>query len=90
MQLLNDGLERFVKTDMVEAMEAYDRSIDKEDMAKRLKALGHDVEAAQALATASRQQEVAAAQRPAPSPAAAPASAPAPAPGSPGWKRPGA
>ena len=91
MQLLNDGLERFVKTDMVEAMEAYDRSIDKEDMAKRLKALGHDVEAAQALATANRQQEVAAAQRPAGSPAASPAPAAAPAqPGSPGWKRPGA
>jgi twitching motility protein PilT len=49
MMLLNDGLEKLVRDNTVEAMEAFDRSIDKEDMAKRLKALGHDVEA-QALA----------------------------------------
>src|SRR3954463_6775015 len=37
MQLLNDSLELLVKTDQVEALEAYDRAIDKEDIAKRLK-----------------------------------------------------
>ncbi len=44
MQLLNDALERHVKNDIVDAHEAYDRAMDKEDMAKRLKALGHNVE----------------------------------------------
>ncbi len=44
MQLLNDALERHVKNDVVDAHEAYDRAMDKEDMAKRLKALGHNVE----------------------------------------------
>ena len=48
MQLLNDALEKLVKSDTVEPMEAYDRSIDKEEMAKKLKALGFDVEAHQA------------------------------------------
>jgi twitching motility protein PilT len=50
MQLLNDALENLVKTDQVEATEAYDRAIDKEDIGKRLKALGHDVDAIQAAA----------------------------------------
>ncbi len=54
MIMLNDALERLVKTDQVEAMEAYDRSIDKEDMAKKLKALGFDVEAAMALAESAK------------------------------------
>jgi twitching motility protein PilT len=45
MQLLNDTLEKLVKSDQVDAMIAYDKSLDKEDMAKKLKALGHDVEA---------------------------------------------
>jgi twitching motility protein PilT len=84
MQLLNDALERLVKSDTVEPMEAYDRAIDKEDMVKKLKALGHDVEAAHALpppkAEAPAPQR---AERPAPS------AAPAPQPGQPGWKRPG-
>ncbi|MBA3845474.1 MAG: type IV pilus twitching motility protein PilT [Planctomycetes bacterium] len=44
MQLLNDALERHVKNDIVDPHEAYDRAMDKEDMAKRLKALGHNVE----------------------------------------------
>ncbi len=44
MQLLNDALERLVKDAIVEPMEAYDRSLDKEDMAKKLKTLGHDIE----------------------------------------------
>ena len=48
MQLLNDALEKLVKSDTVEPMEAYDRSIDKEEMAKKLKAMGFDVEAHQA------------------------------------------
>jgi twitching motility protein PilT len=45
MQLLNDTLEKLVKSDQVDPMIAYDKSLDKEDMAKKLKALGHDVEA---------------------------------------------
>ena len=86
MQLLNDALEKLVKADTVEPMEAYDRSIDKEDMAKRLKALGHDVEAAQTLAAANLKAEKTEAAAP---PRPAPGAAPAPAqPGSPGWKRP--
>ncbi len=44
MVLLNDALEKHVKADLVDAHEAYDRALDKEDMAKRLKALGHNVE----------------------------------------------
>jgi hypothetical protein len=44
MMLLNDSLEKHVKADTVEPHEAYDRALDKEDMAKRLKALGHNVE----------------------------------------------
>ncbi len=44
MQLLNDALEKHVKSGAVDPLEAYDRCIDKEDFAKRLKALGHDVD----------------------------------------------
>ena len=62
MVLLNDALEKLVKADLVEPMEAYDRSIDKEEMAKKLKALGFDVESHQAAAAA------AAANKPAPAP----------------------
>ena len=54
MQLLNDSLEKLVKADTVEPMEAYDRAIDKEDMGKRLKAIGHDVEAAIAAEAAAK------------------------------------
>jgi twitching motility protein PilT len=97
MQLLNDALEKMVKADSVEPMEAYDRSIDKEDMAKKLKALGHDVEAAAALIQANQKTE--AKNAPAGPPSApgahgapgAPGGQP-PAPGAPspsGWKRPG-
>ena len=45
MILLNDALEKLVRDDKVEPLEAYDRSVDKEDMAKKLKGLGHDIEA---------------------------------------------
>ncbi len=83
MQLLNDALERLVKADSVEPMEAYDRSIDKEDMAKKLLGLGFNVEQAQALAA----QEKAAPKPAAPAPTAEPAKPAAPA--TPGWKRPG-
>jgi len=44
MMLLNDALEKLVKADTVEPQEAYDRAVDKEDMGKRLKGLGHDIE----------------------------------------------
>jgi twitching motility protein PilT len=44
MMMLNDALENLVKADTVEPMEAYDRSLDKEDILKRLKNLGHDIE----------------------------------------------
>ncbi len=84
MQLLNDALEQLVKSDTVEPMEAYDRAIDKEDIAKRLKMMGHDVEA---LAGAANH----AAKAQAPAPGSAPA-APKPSanpPASPGgWKKP--
>jgi len=48
MMMLNDALEKLVKSDTVEPLEAYDRAIDKEDMSKRLKAIGHDVDLLQA------------------------------------------
>ncbi|MBA2480526.1 MAG: type IV pilus twitching motility protein PilT [Planctomycetes bacterium] len=54
MMLLNDALEKLVKADQVEPLEAYDRAIDKEDIAKRLKLMGHDVEAAQAAGVAAQ------------------------------------
>jgi twitching motility protein PilT len=93
MQLLNDALEKLVKADTVDPMEAYDRAIDKEDMMKKLKGLGHDVEAAQAAHAAHGAKPEA--QKPA-APSAAPAASaakpnnppPSPAPGA-GWKRPG-
>jgi twitching motility protein PilT len=44
MQLLNDALERRVKAGEVEPMDAWDKSMDKEDLAKRLKLLGVDIE----------------------------------------------
>ena len=69
MQLLNDALEKLVKSDTVEPMEAYDRSIDKEEMAKKLKGLGFDVEAHQA-----------GPPKPAPAPVPAPAATGAPKP----------
>ena len=40
MQLLNDALERLVQDDKVEAEEAYDRAIDKEDMLGKLHSPG--------------------------------------------------
>jgi twitching motility protein PilT len=85
MQLLNDALERLVKADSVEPMEAYDRSIDKEDMAKKLLGLGFNVEQAQAQAAHEKATAKPAASAPAPA-----AEAPKPgAPATPGWKRPG-
>lgn len=96
MQLLNDALEKLVKSDTVEPMEAYDRSIDKEEMGKKLKALGHDVEALQALVVShNAAAKTSAAPPAAPAAPSAPGATPAPAaprPGSPpaaGWKRPG-
>jgi twitching motility protein PilT len=75
MQLLNEALEKHVRADLVEPMEAYDRSIDKEDMAKRIKsAIGVDVEAMQAAIVAGNK---AAAQPGAPAPTA-PGARPAP------------
>jgi hypothetical protein len=75
MVLLNDALEKLVKADLVEPMEAYDRSIDKEEMAKKLKALGFDVEAHQAAAAAAAAGKPAPAQA-APQPTAKPVDAP--------------
>jgi twitching motility protein PilT len=46
MQLLNDALEKLVKSDTIEPMAAYEKSLDKDDMGKKLKALGFDAEAA--------------------------------------------
>ena len=40
MQLLNDVLARYVKEGKVEASEAYDRAVDKEEFLGRLKSLG--------------------------------------------------
>ncbi len=65
MMLLNEALEKLVRADTVEALEAYDRSIDKEDMAKRLKGMGVDVEMAQSLVKTE-------AAKPAPAASAAP------------------
>jgi twitching motility protein PilT len=45
MQLLNDALEKLVKSNTVDPVEAYDRSLDKEDMAKKLKGLAIDIDA---------------------------------------------
>jgi Tfp pilus assembly ATPase PilU len=97
MQLLNDALEKLFKADTVEGSECYDRSIDKDDMAKRLKMLGYDVEQVAAAEVAAKSVEKAAAPKPAPAMASA---APRPAVGNPAapgdparpaptWKRPG-
>ncbi len=102
MQLLNDALEVRVKAGEVEALDAWDKSMDKEDFTKRCKLLGVDVEALMEQRSkdekAFKAAEVAAAN-PQPAAAAAPAK-PEPAkppPGSnvlggqgPAWKRPGA
>jgi len=44
MSLLNDALETRIKAGEVDAMDAWDKSMDKEDMAKRLKLLGIDID----------------------------------------------
>ncbi|GDY11520.1 twitching motility protein PilT [Planctomycetota bacterium] len=62
MQLLNDALEKLVKAGTVEALDAYDRSLDKEDMAKKLKAFGIDVEALHAQMMEKNAAEKAAAE----------------------------
>ncbi|MBA3937938.1 MAG: type IV pilus twitching motility protein PilT [Planctomycetes bacterium] len=85
MQLLNDALEKLVKADSVEPMEAYDRSIDKEDMAKKLLALGFNVEQAQAQAA----HEAKTVAKPAAPTSSAPEAPKPGAPATPGWKRPG-
>ncbi len=55
MQLLNDALEKLVKQGLIEPMAAYEKSLDKEDMGKKLKTLGFDAEAAMfAAATAEK------------------------------------
>jgi twitching motility protein PilT len=92
MQLLNDALFRLVKSDTVEPMEAYDRAIDKEDMMKKLKELGHDVEATMQHAAASKEaaKEAAKKAQAAPPAPAAPAANPAPGAQPSGWRRPGA
>jgi twitching motility protein PilT len=96
MQLLNDALETRVKAGEVEPLDAWDKSMDKEDMAKRIKSLGVDIE--QLLEQKSKEEKAAklADQPPAPAAAAQP-SGPKPPPGSnvlggqgPRWKRPGA
>jgi twitching motility protein PilT len=95
MQMLNDALEKLVKAGVVEAAEAYERAIEKEDMAKRLRVLGFEMEHAGGKAAAPGAAQAAGAQ---PGAAAAPAAQPGteatvrPAPphssGS-TWKRPG-
>jgi twitching motility protein PilT len=99
MQLLNDALEARMKAGDVEPMDAWDKSMDKEDFAKRLKLMGIDIEQLLEAKTkeekASKAAELAAAN---PQPAAPPKPEPAkPPPGStvlggqgPSWKRPGA
>jgi twitching motility protein PilT len=58
MQLLNDALEKLVKDGKVDPMDAYDKSLDKEDIIKKLKGLGHDVEAQIQAADQARQAEL--------------------------------
>ena len=74
MILLNDALERLVKEDKVVPMEAYDRAIDKEDMGKKLKGLGFDVEQALVATKEGGSHGTEAAKKPAtpPPPAATP------------------
>ena len=98
MQLLNDALENRIKAGEVEPMDAWDKSMDKEDFAKRLKLLGVDIETL--LEAKSKEEKAAKAAEAAaanPQPAAPPKpEAPKPPPGStvlggqgPAWKRPG-
>ncbi|MDW8372089.1 MAG: type IV pilus twitching motility protein PilT [Planctomycetota bacterium] len=104
MQLLNDALEARVKSGEVEPLEVWEKAIDKDDIAKRLKALGIDVEAMleqrsreEKAAKAATQPELPPAGGGAGSAGAAPKpEAPKPPPGStvlggqgPVWKRPG-
>ena len=63
MQLLNDALEKLIKADSVDPLEAYDYAIDKEDMAKKLKTLNIDIDALQAQAAQADKQERQAAAR---------------------------
>lgn len=44
MQMLNEALEKLVKDDKVEPQSAYDSAIDKEDMIKKMQALGHRID----------------------------------------------
>ncbi len=44
MQLLNDALFDLIKADRVDPLEAYDKCLDKEDMAKKLEGIGVAVE----------------------------------------------
>lgn len=46
METLNDALLNLVKTKQVEAEEAYNKSVEKKDMAMKLKAIGHNIAAA--------------------------------------------
>jgi twitching motility protein PilT len=55
MQLMNDAIERLVRSGQIEALEAYERAVDKEDMSKRLKPLGHDVETLQFQVTRAKE-----------------------------------
>lgn len=43
METLNDALLNLVKNGSVEAVEAYNKSVEKKDMALKLRALGHDM-----------------------------------------------
>ncbi len=45
METLNDALLTLVKSGQVEAVEAYNKSVEKKDMALKLRALGHDMSA---------------------------------------------
>jgi twitching motility protein PilT len=45
METLNDALLNLVKTKLVEPQEAYVKSVEKKDMALKLRALGHDMSA---------------------------------------------
>ena len=43
METLNDALLNLVKSGSVEPVEAYNKSVEKKDMALKLRALGHDM-----------------------------------------------
>jgi endonuclease/exonuclease/phosphatase family metal-dependent hydrolase len=100
MQLLNDALEKHVAAGLVEPLEAYDRCIDKEDFAKRMKARGVDIDALQEAAAtahqAARPQVTMQGSVPAPAagadkpaPASPAAQQPPPGQAGPTWRRPG-